>query len=241
MNPLTRLTAFIIAATALIAVAWMTWSHAADESELIPAPALDPGRAPGALQTAVLAGGCFWGVQGVYQHVRGVRNVVSGYAGGDAATAKYDLVGRGRTAHAESVQVTFDPAEISYAEVLRIFFSVVHDPTQLNRQGPDMGPQYRSVIFYADGSQKGIAVAYVAQLEKSQVFNDPIVTRIDALAAFYPAEDYHQDFLINNPDNPYIVFHDLPKLADLKRWLPNYYRETPLTVKAAAQARSAGT
>jgi len=226
--------AIAIAVVASLIVGWMAWSQAADESQLIPAASADAPKAAGSLQTAVLAGGCFWGVQGVYQHVRGVSNVLSGYSGGDAVTAKYDLVGRGRTGHAEAVQVVFDPAEISYGEVLQIFFSVAHDPTQLNFQGPDQGPQYRSAIFYEGEEQKHIATAYIAQLEKAKVFNDPIVTRVDALKAFYPAEDYHQDYLVNNPGNPYIEFNDLPKISELKRWLPGFYRETPLTVKTAS-------
>src|SRR5262250_2103972 len=167
--------------------------HASEQAVVIPAPVVDNPKASGPLQTAVLAGGCFWGVQGVYQHVRGVRKVLSGYAGGTKATADYHTVSRGDTGHAESVQIVFDPKEISYGEILQIYFSVVHDPTQLNRQGPDIGTQYRSDIFYSNDSQKNIAEAYIAQLNKEKVFRRPIATRLDPLKEFYAAEDYHQD------------------------------------------------
>src|SRR5262244_2841615 len=180
--------------------------HASEQAVVIPAPVVDNPKASGPLQTAVLAGGCFWGVQGVYQHVRGVQKVLSGYAGGTKATADYERVSRGGTGHAESVEIRFDPREVSYGEILQIYFSVVHDPTQLNRQGPDTGTQYRSNIFYVDESQRQIAQAYIAQLEKSKTFNRAIVTRLDPLNDFYPAEAYHQDFLVKNPRYPYIVF-----------------------------------
>jgi peptide-methionine (S)-S-oxide reductase len=203
----------------------------AEASVVIPAPQVDNPKAAGPLQKAVIAGGCFWGVQGVYQHVRGVRKVLSGYAGGDKATAEYETVSGGRTGHAESVEITFDPQEVSYGEVLQIFFSVVHDPTQLNRQGPDAGTQYRSNIFYADASQQKIAEAYIAQLNQARVFHGTIVTRVDAQRGFYPAEGYHQDYLINNPDDPYIVYNDLPKIKNFKRVFPGFYREQPVIVK----------
>jgi peptide-methionine (S)-S-oxide reductase len=203
---------------------------AAESAVVIPAPVLDTPKAAGPLQTAVLAGGCFWGVQGVYEHVRGVRTVLSGYSGGDKATADYEAVSRGGTGHAESVEIRFDPKQISYGEILRIFFSVVHDPTQLDRQGPDSGTQYRSSIFYASESQRKIAQAYIAQLERAKVFGRPIVTRVDPLRRFYAAEDYHQDFLQRNPDHPYIVINDLPKIENLRRVFPASYRELPLTV-----------
>jgi peptide-methionine (S)-S-oxide reductase len=208
-----------------------TVSLAADEAVILPAAALDSPKAPGPLQTAVIAGGCFWGVQGVYQHVRGVNRVLSGYSGGTKATAVYDVVSGGGTNHAESVEIRFDPKELSYGEILQIYFSVAHDPTQLNRQGPDTGPQYRSNIFYADESQRKIAQAYIAQLEKAKAFRAPIVTRVDLLEAFYPAEAYHQDFLIKNPAHPYIVFNDLPKIENLKRVFPARFRERPVTVE----------
>jgi len=194
-------------------------------------PALDEPASEG-LETAVLAGGCFWGVQGVYQYTKGVKQVLSGYSGGDKSTAEYEKVSSGRTGHAESVQIVFDPKEISYGEILRIYFSVAHDPTELNRQGPDVGTQYRSAIFYADAQQKRIAEAYIAQLEKARAFRRPIVTRVDPPKGFYPAEAYHQDFLIRNPSYPYIVINDLPKVANLKRLFPDAWREQPVTVAA---------
>jgi peptide-methionine (S)-S-oxide reductase len=194
--------------------------------------------APGAgTETAVLAGGCFWGVQGVYQHVKGVLNAVSGYAGGDAKSAAYEIVSSGLTGHAESVQVTYDPRQVSYAQILQVFFSVAHDPTQLNRQGPDHGPQYRSAIFPQSPEQAQIAQAYIAQLDKAKVWTAPIVTKIEPGKAFYPAEGYHQDFLVRNPTYPYIVWNDLPKIEDLKRLFPAAYRADPVLV---AQAKKSG-
>jgi peptide-methionine (S)-S-oxide reductase len=174
--------------------------------------------------TAVFAGGCFWGVDAVFKHVKGVRNVVSGYAGGSAATAKYLIVGTGTTGHAESVQVTYDPSQVGYPELLKVFFSVAHDPTQLDRQGPDVGSQYRSAIFYASPAQKEIAQRYIAQLDAAKAFARPIVTQVAPLDKFYPAEDYHQNYLALHPDQPYIVYNDLPKLAELKKEFPAYYR-----------------
>jgi peptide-methionine (S)-S-oxide reductase len=195
-----------------------------------PVPVLDNAKASGVTQTAVLAGGCFWGTQAVFEHVKGVRRVLAGYSGGGAATARYDTVSTGATGHAESVQVTFDPAVVSYGEILRVFFSVAHDPTELNRQGPDEGTQYRSAIFYADGTQQRIALAYIAQLGRVKTFAGPIVTRVDPLQGFYPAEDYHQDYLAHHPSDPYIVYNDQPKLANLKRLLPELYRGQPALV-----------
>jgi peptide-methionine (S)-S-oxide reductase len=206
---------------------------AAEEAVIVPAPALDNPKAAGPLQTAVVAGGCFWGVHGVYQHVRGARQVLSGYSGGAKSTADYETVSRGESGHAESVEIRFDPKELSYGEILQIYFSVAHDPTQLDRQGPDVGPQYRSAIFYADESQKRIAEAYIAQLDRAKVFRRAIVTRVERLSAFYPAEAYHQDFLLRNPYYPYIVVNDLPKLANLKRVFPARYREEPVTALSA--------
>jgi peptide-methionine (S)-S-oxide reductase len=204
---------------------------AAEEAVVSPAPLLDNPKAPGPLQTAVIAGGCFWGVQGVYQHVLGVRQVLSGYSGGTKATAQYETVSRGATAHAESVEIRFDPQELSYGEILQVYFSVAHDPTQLNRQGPDTGTQYRSNIFYVDDSQRRIAEAYIAQLDSAKVFRRAIVTRVERLTAFYPAETYHQDFLIKNPHHPYIVINDLPKIGNLKRVFPARYRDQPVTAQ----------
>jgi len=189
---------------------------------------MDNPKQPGPFQTAVLSGGCFWGVQGVYEHVNGVKKVVSGYAGGDRTTARYETVGTGSTGHAESVQITFDPAKVSYGELLQVFFSVAHDPTQLNRQGPDTGSQYRSMISYRDDTQKDIADAYIAQLGKAGVFQRPIVTKVDPLKGFYPAEGYHQDYLAHNPSDPYIAYNDLPKIESLKRLFPDYYSQRPV-------------
>ncbi|HTT03137.1 MAG TPA: peptide-methionine (S)-S-oxide reductase MsrA [Steroidobacteraceae bacterium] len=205
-------------------------SGAAEANVTFPHAAIDNAKAAGPLQTAVLAGGCFWGTQAVFEHVKGVRRVVAGYAGGSRDFATYEQVSTGRTGHAESVQVSFDPREVSYGEILRVFFSVAHDPTELNRQGPDAGTQYRSVIFYADADQQRIARAYIAQLQQSQLFHRSIVTRVDPLAGFYPAEGYHQDFLVHHPYDPYIVYNDLPKLSNLRRVLPDDYSEHPALV-----------
>jgi peptide-methionine (S)-S-oxide reductase len=210
-----------------VAFAGAAW--AAEKAIVIPAPAVDNPKVPASSQSAVIAAGCFWGVQGVYQHVRGVQRALSGYSGGTKATADYEAVSRGGTGHAESVEIRFDPKEISYGEILQIYFSVVHDPTQLNRQGPDTGPQYRSNIFYVDESQKRIALAYIAQLNNAKLFSRSIVTRVDPLNGFYPAEAYHQDFLLRNPTYPYIVIHDLPKIGQLKKVFPARYREQAVT------------
>jgi peptide-methionine (S)-S-oxide reductase len=183
-----------------------------------PAPAIDP---PSPTQTAVLAGGCFWGVEAVFERLKGVTDVVSGYAGGQQSTAHYEMVGTGRTGHAESVQVTYDPSQISYGKLLQVFFSVAHDPTQLNRQGPDQGTQYRSAIFYASDEQKRVAEAYIQQLNAARVFKRPIVTQVTPLQGFYAAEDYHQDYIAHNPGNPYVVYNDLPKLAELNKRYPD--------------------
>ena len=175
-------------------------------------------------QTAVLAGGCFWGVDAVFKHVKGVASVVSGYSGGSASTAQYDTVSTSTTGHAESVKITFDPSQVSYAELLRVFFSVAMDPTQLNRQGPDEGTQYRSVVFYANEDQKQIALAYIDQLNRAKVFRGPIVTQVASLKAFYPAEEYHQNFLARNPNNLYIIYNDMPKLRNLQKQFPDLYK-----------------
>lgn len=195
-----------------------------EEARVIPPPAIDlpAGKADSAV--AVFAGGCFWGVQAVFQHVEGVRNAVSGYAGGAELTAKYKLIGSGLTGHAESVQVHYDPRKVSYGQLLQVYFSVAHDPTQLNRQGPDTGSQYRSTIFPVDAEQARVARAYVAQLDKAGVFPARIVTTFETGRTFYPAEDYHQDFLELHPDHPYIRYYDLPKLVALKQLFPKLYR-----------------
>jgi len=195
----------------------------------VPPPTVDNTKSSGPLQTAVLAGGCFWGVQGVYEHVKGVKRVLSGYSGGERSTAQYQTVGTGKTGHAESVEIVYDPERISFGEILQVFFSVVADPTELNRQGPDVGNEYRSVIFYKDDTQKNIATQYIAQLDKAGVFHAPIVTRVDPLKGFYTAEGYHQDFLQHNPDNPYIMVNDLPKIRDLQREFPALYNSKPVT------------
>jgi peptide-methionine (S)-S-oxide reductase len=198
---------------------------------VIPPPALDAPAAPAkGLETAVLAGGCFWGVQGVFQHVKGVTRVVAGYSGGSKETAHYEMVGTETTGHAESVEVTFDPRQVSYGQLLRIYFSVAHDPTQLDRQGPDSGPSYRSQIFFTSPAQEKVARAYVTQLDKAGVFTRPIVTRIDKLQAFYPAEGYHQDYLLHHPESFYIQVNDRPKVAALERLYPEMYRAKPVTV-----------
>jgi peptide-methionine (S)-S-oxide reductase len=190
----------------------------------LPDPTEDMPRAQTkTIETAVFAGGCFWGIEAVFEHVKGVTNAVSGYAGGAANTADYNTVSTGRTGHAESVLVTYDASRITYGQLLKIFFSVAHDPTELNRQGPDVGTQYRSAIFYQNDKQKRIASAYIAQLDKSKAFKRPIVTQVAALEKFYPAEAYHQDYLARNPTQPYIVMHDLPKLAELKKNFADIY------------------
>jgi peptide-methionine (S)-S-oxide reductase len=206
--------------------------YGAEPPVVISPPSVDNPKAPGAPQTAVLAGGCFWGVQGVFEHVRGVQKVVAGYSGGDKRTAQYLTVSSGVTGHAESVNITFDPAQISYGQILQIAFSVVFDPTQLNRQGPDEGTQYRSVIFYADDAQKHIAEAYINQLDQSHAFSRPIVTRVDPLKGFYPAEDYHQDYLFHNPTQGYIATFDIPKIDNFKHTFPELYSGRPVLASA---------
>jgi peptide-methionine (S)-S-oxide reductase len=230
-------TVLVLAALVFAALAIRSNTVAADGARVLPAPNVDatPGQATSAV--VVLAGGCFWGVQGVYQHVKGVTNAVSGYAGGEKKTAEYETVSSGRTGHAESVQVTYDPRQISYGRILQIFFSVVHDPTELNRQGPDTGPQYRSAIFPANAEQADVAKAYIAQLDQAHAFKKAIVTKIEPDRAFYPAENYHQDYLTHNPRSPYIAINDLPKIEDLKRLLPELYRVTPVLVASVQSSR----
>ena len=223
-------TGTIALALAMGLIAGSARSAFAESSRPLPEPEVaGEARKPGS-ETAVLAGGCFWGVQGVFQHVTGVTSAVSGYAGGDEKTAHYAIVGSGSTGHAEAVRITFDPAKISYGKILQIFFSVVHDPTELNRQGPDSGRQYRSAIFPQGLEQARIARAYLLQLDGAAVFSAPIATTIEPGKSFFPAEAYHQDFLERNPDHPYIVYNDLPKLAALKRQFPELYREKPALV-----------
>jgi peptide-methionine (S)-S-oxide reductase len=205
----------------------------AEEGIALPAPALDEPAATAKTETAILAGGCFWGVQGVFQHVEGVTNAVSGYAGGEADTAQYERVTSGATGHAESVRITYDSAKISYGRLLQIYFSVAHDPTQLNRQGPDRGTQYRSVIFPVNDDQAKVAKAYIDQLGQAKLFEADIVTKIEPNHVFYPAEAYHQDYLTLNPTQPYIVYNDLPKVDNLKRLFPALYRDDPVLVSEA--------
>lgn len=220
------------AATTALALAFAIPSRAAEDAVVIPAPAMDAAPATG-IQTAVIAGGCFWGVQGVFQHTAGVVNAVSGYAGGTKATADYQTVSSGRTGHAESVEIKYDPKKISYGKILQIYFSVAHDPTQLNRQGPDSGPQYRSAIFTTSDEQKKVAEAYIAQLNGAKVFSRPIVTKVGALEAFYPAEAYHQDYLTLHPNQPYIAYNDIPKVENLKKLFADNYIEKPTLVSAS--------
>lgn len=223
----------VVAAAAIGLPYVIPMASASSEATLVPPfAAADAAAKPASSEVAVIAGGCFWGVQGVFQHVKGVSSAVSGYAGGDKKTAQYEAVGSGATGHAEAVQITFDPRQISYARILQIYFSVAHDPTQLNRQGPDRGTQYRSAIFPTNDEQAKVAKSYIAQLDKAQVFKAAIVTKIEPGRSFYPAEDYHQDFLTLNPRHPYIVINDLPKVEDLKRLFPDTYRTEPVLVTA---------
>ena len=198
--------------------------RAANRAMSIPSPTVDNSLAKTKSQeTAVVAGGCFWGIQAVFQHVKGVLSATSGYSGGSAKNAEYELVSTGDTGHAESVKIVYDPSQITYGQLLKVFFSVAHDPTELNRQGPDSGTQYRSVIFYGNDEQKRIAQAYIAQLDEAKIFPQRIVTQLAPLTAFYPAEPYHQDYAARHPDNPYIMFNDAPKVANLKKQFPDLY------------------
>jgi peptide-methionine (S)-S-oxide reductase len=230
---LSSLTRFGFAAALLLSVAYLGRpAMAAEDAVVIPPPS--QGRLNGeGMQTAVLAGGCFWGVQGVFQHTKGVINAVSGYAGGVKENAEYDKVGTGRTGHAESVQIKFDPTQISYGKILQIYFSVAHDPTQLNRQGPDSGTQYRSAIFTTSDDQKKVADAYIAQLNAAKVYRKPIVTKVGPLEGFYPAEAYHQDYLTLHPNQPYIAYNDIPKVENLKKIFADNYIEKPTLVSSA--------
>jgi peptide-methionine (S)-S-oxide reductase len=218
-------------------------SIAAEAAVVIPPPASDVAVAPasGKPETAVFAGGCFWGVQAVFQHVKGVSGAVSGYAGGDEKTAKYEAVGMGDTGHAEAVRVTYDPRQVSYGQLLQVYFSVAHNPTELNRQGPDTGTQYRSTVFPQNAEQQRVAKAYIAQLDGAKVFGRPIATTIEPGKAFYPAEAYHQDFLARHPDHPYIAINDIPKVENLQRMFPAVWRSKPVLVGGpAGKATGAG-
>lgn len=220
----------VVAALLLAALALRILPATAQEGIALPAPAIDMPASQASSAVMVVAGGCFWGVQGVFQHVTGVRNAVSGYAGGAQSTAVYELTNDGTTGHAESVQITYDPRQVTYGQLLQVFFSVAHDPTQLNRQGPDTGTQYRSTIFAADAKQAAVAKAYIAQLDQAHAFKRKIATTIEVGRTFYQAEKYHQDFLVRNPTYPYIVYNDLPKIANFKRLLPGLYRAEPVLV-----------
>jgi peptide-methionine (S)-S-oxide reductase len=205
---------------------------AGEDVTIVPPPALDQ-TTPAKSETIVLAGGCFWGVQGVYQHMKGVSSAVSGYSGGKKETASYEIVSGGDTGHAESVEVTFDPKTVSLGKILQVYFSVVHNPTELNRQGPDTGTQYRSAIFTTSADQEKVAKAYIAQLDKAKVYSDPIVTKISSLEKFYPAEAYHQDYATINPTQPYITYYDQPKIENLSKLFPQDYRDKPVLVSEA--------
>jgi peptide-methionine (S)-S-oxide reductase len=226
----------LVAGLALLVIAVLGGPHLrAEEARLVPPPApAATSAAQGATpEVAVLAGGCFWGVQGVFQHLKGVTRAESGYAGGDRDTAEYERVSDGNTGHAESVRIEFDPRQVSFGQLLQIYFSVAHDPTELNRQGPDTGTQYRSEIFAQSPQQVEIAKAYIAQLDAAHAFSRPIVTRVEPNKRFYAAESYHQDFLVRNPQNPYITINDLPKVANLQRLFPDLYRPNPVLVYPA--------
>lgn len=224
----------LAAAAGLLAWGLLGNSAAAEKAVILPAPAFDAAASTSsALETAVFAGGCFWGVQAVFQHTQGVLNAVSGYSGGARETATYSSLGTGRTGHAEAVQISYDPRQISYGKLLQIYFSVAHDPTQLNRQGPDTGTQYRSAIFYKDASQKQVAERYIAQLDAAKVYAGKIVTQLTPLNAFYAAEAYHQDYATRNPNAPYIRRFDAPKIVNLKTVMPEVYRATPVLVSTA--------
>ncbi|MBS0278670.1 MAG: peptide-methionine (S)-S-oxide reductase MsrA [Proteobacteria bacterium] len=216
----------LLAAAAVAVMAAACGANADETPRVVPVATTTDAPASG-IQTAVLSGGCFWGLQGVFEHVKGVKQVVAGYAGGAAGTAHYDMVSSGTTGHAESVQIKYDPKQVTFADLLRVYFSVATDPTQLNRQGPDEGTQYRGEIWTVTPDQARVAKAYVAQLNALRFYGEPVVTRVDAFKGFYPAEAYHQDFLLKNPDYPYIVYNDLPKIENLKRMLPHLYIATP--------------
>ncbi len=224
----------VLAVLILVPLSGIMRPASAEQAQVVPLPEKDaPLAATSGSETAVLAGGCFWGVQGVFQHVNGVSRVLSGYSGGTKESAIYEVVSTGQTGHAEVVQIDYDPSQISYGRILQIYFSVAHDPTQLNYQGPDVGTQYRSAIFAANDMQADIAKTYIAQLDAAGIFEEPIATEVTPLEAFYVAEDYHQDYATIHPDSAYIAFHDLPKIANLKRLFPEIYRETPVLVRTA--------
>ncbi len=226
----------LLAGAAALAVVTLglssTFGNAAEEAVVIPPPVVDE-AATATTEKAVFAGGCFWGVQGVFQHVKGVKNAVSGYSGGTKDTAVYETVSGGNTGHAEAVEITYNPQMVTYGQLLQIYFSVAHNPTQLNYQGPDHGTQYRSEVFAVNGEQKKIAQSYIAQLDKAKVYGEPVVTKVSDITEFYPAEDYHQDFLTLNPTYPYIVYNDMPKIENLKALFPTKFSSEPVLVMKA--------
>jgi peptide-methionine (S)-S-oxide reductase len=233
--PMVRMASRALLGSLLFGLTLAVPVSAAEAPVAVPAPAYDVPKAAGPMQTAVLSGGCFWGVQGVFEHLVGVRQVLSGYAGGAKSNAIYEVVSGGNTGHAESVQINYDPLKVSYGQILQVYFSVAHNPTELNRQGPDVGTQYRSAIFYANDAQKKVAETYIAQLSKSGVFGAPIVTQLAPLQGFYPAEGYHQDYLLMNPTSPYIVYNDLPKIRNFQKLLPVLYQAKAVTVTELKQ------
>ena len=232
-----RLRAILAVLAVLAGTAYWASSSSAETAHMVPPPVMDETTPAAPTEVAVLAGGCFWGVQGVFQHVNGVISAVSGYAGGARDTAHYEMTSSGTTGHAESVQITFDPHRVSYGQILQIYFSVAHDPTELNRQGPDTGTQYRSAIFPQTPEQAQIATAYIAQLNQGKAFPSAIVTTIELDKSFYPAETYHQNYLTLHPNQPYIAINDLPKVRALERLFPNLYRSDPVMVAVAQPAK----
>ncbi len=238
----TQLFAAVAAAAAAFLISSAAPAAGVLKSGALPAPKVNVALpAAGTMETAVLSGGCFWGIQGVFEHVKGVKKVYSGYSGGQGVAAHYELVSTGTTGHAESVQIVFDPHQISYGEVLQIFFTVATDPTQLNKQFPDEGTQYRGEVFYTNPDQKRVAEAYIQQLNDAHVFKKPIVTRVDPLKGFFKAEDYHQDYLTLHPEQPYIATYDIPKVAMLREVFPDRYVAKPTLVFSAEQPRARPT
>jgi peptide-methionine (S)-S-oxide reductase len=221
---------FLLSLIVLVGASALIPPSSAESAKVVAPPVADETAGAGTTTTVVFAGGCFWGVQGVFQHVEGVTSAVSGYAGGEQATAQYEKVGRGTTGHAEAVRITYDPRKVSFGKLMQIYFSVAHDPTELNRQGPDVGPQYRSTVFAADDEQARVSQAYIEQLDKAKSFSRKIATTIERGRTFYPAEAYHQDYLVLHPTQPYIAIHDLPKVENLKRLFPDAYRVEPVLV-----------
>ena len=229
-SSMARLAGLVTLAVGVIAS--QRFANSAEAATKIPAPAQDEKVVPAHSETAVFAGGCFWGMQGVFEHVKGVKQVLSGYSGGHVPNPGYELVSSGSTGHAESIQIKYDPSKVTYGTLLQVYFSVGHNPTELNYQGPDSGTQYRSAIFYSNDDQKKVAQAYIAQLDAAHAFHAAIVTETTAFTAFYPAEDYHQDYLINHPDSMYIAFNDQPKIDNLKQMFPELYLDKPVMVSS---------